>query len=108
MVLLIVALYTTQIDELLGERDELIATRRRRVIIGWVLAAAAILERLAEYLAPSHLVVLLGTIGWLALFVFITWTLLRNLIRQKRVTGETIAMSISVYLLIGFTWESYT
>jgi hypothetical protein len=52
--------------------------------------------------------VLLGTIGWLALFVFITRTLLRNLIRQKRVTGETIAMSISVYLLIGFTWESYT
>jgi voltage-gated potassium channel len=29
---------------------------------------------------------------------------LRGVLRQKEITSETISMSISVYLLLGFTW----
>jgi hypothetical protein len=41
---------------------------------------------------------------WLLLFIFVTWHLLRGVLRQREITSETISMSISVYLLLGFTW----
>jgi hypothetical protein len=41
---------------------------------------------------------------WLLLFAFITWHLLRGVLRQREITSETISMSISVYLLLGFTF----
>jgi hypothetical protein len=61
-------------------------------------------ERLAIIFVPSPAVYLAGTTLWLLLFVFITWNQLRGVLRQKEVTSETISMSISVYLLLGFTW----
>lgn len=104
MVLMLVSLYTIQIDELVGERETLLAQRRRRSVIGWVLAVPAFAERLAIVFMPSRAVIIAGTISWLLLFTFITWSELRAVIKQREVTGETIAMSISVYLLIGLTW----
>ena len=47
VLLLLVALYTIQVDELVGEREPLLAQRKRRSIIGWALAVPAIAERLA-------------------------------------------------------------
>jgi amino acid transporter len=104
VVLLLVGLYTTQIDELTGEREKLLATRKRRVIIAWLLAGVAAGERLLQLAVQNHLFALIGSIGWLMFFGFITWIQLRNLLRHKEVTGETISMSISTYLLLGFTW----
>src|SRR5437867_8911058 len=46
LLLLIVALYTTQIDDLEGEREVLLAQRRRRRIVGFTLAVLAFVERL--------------------------------------------------------------
>jgi hypothetical protein len=104
LILLLFALYAIQVDELVGERKTLLAQRRRRSIIGWALAVPAIAERLSMILMPSRMLYLSGTILWLLLFTFITWNQLRGVLRQKEITGETISMSISVYLLLGFTW----
>jgi voltage-gated potassium channel len=103
LILLLFALYAIQVDELVGEREVLLAQRRRRSIIGWALAVPAIAERLAMILMPSPILYLSGTILWLLLFIFITWNQLRGVLRQKEITGETISMAISVYLLLGFT-----
>jgi voltage-gated potassium channel len=104
LVLLFVALYTVEVDELVGERETLLAQRRRRSIIGWVLLVPAIAERIVVQFAPSRMLYLVGTIWWLLLFSFLTWNQLRAVLRQKEVSRETISMSISIYLLIGFTW----
>src|SRR4029077_6128266 len=45
IVLMLVALYTVGIDELVGERATLLAERRRRRIVGWMLAIPALAER---------------------------------------------------------------
>lgn len=104
MGLLLVALYALQVDDLVGDRQRLVAERRRRGIIGGALAALAIAERLYMMLAPNPRIVLMGTIVWLAFFAFVTWHQLRALLRQKDITSETLSMAMSVYLLLGLTW----
>jgi hypothetical protein len=102
--LLLVALYTVQVDELVGERDLLVRHRRRRSRIGWALAVPAAFERVLVIIAPNNWVYKLGTIFWWLVFAFVTLNQLRNLLKQKEVTGETISMAVSVYLLLGLTW----
>ncbi len=104
LLLLVFALYAIQVDELVGERETLLAQRRRRSMIGWALAVPAIVGRLGLIFVPSPALYLAATTLWLLLFAFITWHLLRGVLRQKEITSETISMSISVYLLLGFTW----
>src|SRR5215470_19286159 len=53
MLLMLVALYATQVDELVGEREALLVERRRRSIVGWTLAVLAIAERFGVMFAPS-------------------------------------------------------
>ena len=102
--LLLVALYTIQVDELVGEREVLLAQRKRRSIVGWALAVLAIAERLIAIFAPSAELYKAGTICWLLFVAFVTWTELRSVLKQKEITSETISMAISVYLLLGLTW----
>ena len=104
MLLLLVAVYTTQVDELVGSRDVLLAQRRRRNIVGWALAVPALIERLYVVLAPNPRLYVASSICWLLFFGFLTWSQLRMLLKHREVTSETIAMSISVYLLLGLTW----
>jgi hypothetical protein len=104
LVLMLVSLYTIQVDELVGERQTLLAQRKKRSIIGWALAVPATVDRVVIMFAPNRTLILAGTVCWLLLFAFITLSELRSLLKQKEVTGETISMSISVYLLIGLTW----
>ncbi|MBP1684122.1 MAG: hypothetical protein H6Q33_265 [Deltaproteobacteria bacterium] len=103
-VLLLAALYTIQVDELVGDRQVLLTQRRRRSLVGWALAVPAIAERIYMILAPSPRLYVVGAISWLLFFGFVTVSQLRSLLRQKQVTSETIAITISVYLLIGLTW----
>ncbi|HYL59864.1 MAG TPA: potassium channel family protein [Candidatus Acidoferrales bacterium] len=102
--LMLLSLYTIQIDELAGERKSLLAEKRRRSIVGWCLAVPAIADRLIVITHPIHSLYLAGSIVWFSLFAFITWQELRSVLRQKEITAETISLSISIYLLIGFTW----
>jgi hypothetical protein len=105
LVVLLAALLTIRIDDLVGERTALLVLRRRRRFIGWALALPAIGERLWILFAPSdRRILLIGSICWLLFFAYVTWSQFRSLLEQREVTGETISMSISVYLLLGATW----
>jgi Ion channel len=104
LVVLLIALYNIDVDELMGERETLLVQSRWRRLIGWMLVGAAFVERLAVAYAHSLTVDLTGSIAWLLLLSFVTWSTLRGVLKQKAVTSETISMSISVYLLLGFTW----
>lgn len=104
LILLLVALLTVQIDELVGEHDVLLARRQRGRWIGWALAVPAIIERLAMLMFSSPFLYLIGTLSWLLFFSYVTWSQLRTLLKHREVTGETISMAMSIYLLIGITW----
>ena len=104
LVLLLVALYTIQVDELVGERETLLTERRRRSILGWTLAGLAFAGRVAMIFFPWPRLYIAGLVCWLVFFSFVTWTELRSVLKQKHVTSETISMAISVYLLFGLTW----
>jgi Ion channel len=105
VLLLLVALYNINIDELVGERGRLLAQSRRRRILGWALASAAAAERLAIiFFVHNRTLDLAGSISWLLFVLFVTLSELRSVLKQREVTGETICMAISVYLLLGFTW----
>lgn len=104
LTLLLIALYNINVDELMGERENLLAQSRRRRQIGWALVAAAFIERLAVVYAHSRTLNLVGSLGWMLLLSFVTWSTLRGVLKQRAVTSETICMSISVYLLLGVTW----
>jgi len=104
LMLLILSLYNIDVDELVGDRQTLLAQRRRRSIIAWTLGIPAIAERLIVIFTPSHSIYLAGSIVWLLLFAFITWNELRAVLKQKDITREVISMAISVYLLFGLTF----
>jgi amino acid transporter len=104
LALLLIALLTIQVDELVGERERLLVQRRRRTLIGWLLAGPAIVERLLMMLHPSPRLTLVGSISWALFFAFVTWSQLRSMLKQREVTGETISNAVSVYLLLGLTW----
>lgn len=102
--LLIVALYTIQVEELVGERHRLTAERRRRIVVGWSLAGAAVVERVLTIFRPIHALFLTAVVCYLLFFGFVAWQELRAVMRQRTITAEAISMSISVYLLMGITW----
>jgi voltage-gated potassium channel len=104
MLVLMVALYTLQVDELVGDRELLLKQRKHRAVVGWVLAIVAIALRLAIIVSPSHELATIGGISWLSFFAYVTLTELRGVLKQKRITRESISMSVSVYLLLGLTW----
>jgi hypothetical protein len=105
VVLLLVALYNINVDELVGERGLLLTQARHRRLLGWTLAAAAAAERIATIFVHNHPTLnVAGTICWLLFVVFVTVSQLRSVLRQREVTGETICMAVSVYLLMGFSW----
>jgi amino acid transporter len=104
MLVLMLALYTIQVDELVGDRERLLRQRKHRATVGWVLAIVAIVLRLAIVFSPSHRLATVGGISWLLFFGYVTLTELRGVLKQKRITRESISMSVSVYLLLGLTW----
>jgi voltage-gated potassium channel len=103
LLVLLVALLTIQVDDL-GEREALLVQRRRRSFVGWALAVPAVAERLWVFFAPNPQLLLVGSFSWLLFFVYVTWSQLRSLLKQREVTAETISMSISIYLLLGLSW----
>jgi hypothetical protein len=104
LVVMLIALFTIQVDDLTGERKALLAQRRRRYLVGWALAVPAVAERLLLFLAPRSWLVTVGAVSWLSFIAFVAWSQLRSVMRQKEITGETISSSASVYLLFGLAW----
>jgi hypothetical protein len=104
MLVLMVAVYTIQVDELLRDRELLVQQRRKRGFIGWALAIVGIVLRLGLFASPSRKLAMASALSLLLFFGFVALTELRAVLRQRTVTRETISMSISVYLLFGLTW----
>jgi hypothetical protein len=104
VVLLLVALYNINVDELIGDRGRLLVQRKRRRVLGWTLAAAAGFERVSLIFDHSRRLVLVGSISWLLFVLFVTVSELRSVLKQREITGETICMAISCYLLLGLNW----
>lgn len=104
LALLLMALYNIDVDELVGDRDLLLARNRKRRIVGWALGVSAIAARLIVTFAPGRSLYLADSIVWLLLFGFITWNELRAVLKQREITREVISMSISTYLLFGLTF----
>jgi voltage-gated potassium channel len=104
VMLLLVALYNINVDELVGERGLLLTEARHRRLLGWILAVAAGVDRIATIFVHNPMLSMAGTISWLLFVVFIASSQLRSVLRQREVTGETICMAVSVYLLFGFAW----
>ncbi len=104
LLLLGISLYSIEIDELVGEREALLAQVRRQRILGWTLALAAIVERVLGAFWPVSLAAHIGTYGWLMFFAYVSAAKLRQLLQQRVVTGETISLAVAVYLLLGMTW----
>jgi hypothetical protein len=104
LLVMLVALLTIQVDDLVGEREALLVQRRRRSFVGWALAVPAVAARLWLFVAPNPRLLLPASFSWLLFFVYITWSQLRSLLKQREVMGETISMSISIYLLLGVSW----
>ncbi|HUI27575.1 MAG TPA: potassium channel family protein [Candidatus Kryptonia bacterium] len=98
------SLYAIRVDDLVGDRAVLLAQRRRRSVVGWAFAVVGVAERLGTMVVPSSGLYALGAISWFLFFLFVTVNQLRSVLRQKEITGETISMSVSVYLLLGITW----
>lgn len=104
LLILLLALYTVQADELVGEREFLMVERRRLRLVGWGLALLALIERVAMMVRPTWALYVAGSVGWGTFLCFITWSEWRSILRQKEVTSETVSMAISVYLLLGLSW----
>jgi hypothetical protein len=104
LLVMLVALLTIQVDDLVGERAALLVQRRRRRFIGWALAVPAVTERLWLFFAPDPRAFQVGAVSWLLFFAYVTWSQLRSLLKQREITGETISMSITIYLLLGMCW----
>jgi hypothetical protein len=104
VLVLVVALYTIQVDELLGDRERLLKQRKKSGLVGWTLAIVAVVFRLGDIVSPSHQLAAASSISLLLFLGFVALTELRAVLKQRTVTRETISMSISVYLLFGLTW----
>jgi voltage-gated potassium channel len=103
--LMILALLAIQVDELVGEEARLRAERRRNWIVGGILAAIVIGLRVLIAYSPAGNITLVWELFVMAFIGFVTWNELRAVLRQKDITGESISMAISVYLLLGLTWS---
>src|SRR5262245_11700006 len=105
LIVLLVALYNMEVEELGGDHTKLLAGRRRRRTVGWTLAVLAAAERLGVLVVGNeNWYEGIGLASWFAFFAFVTAGELRNLVRHRTVTRETISMSVSVYLMLGVTW----
>jgi len=104
VLVLVVALYTIQVDELLGDGERLLRHRKKSGLVGWTLAIVAVIFRLGDIVSPNHRLATASSISLLLFFGFVALTELRAVLKQRTVTRETISMSISVYLLFGLTW----
>jgi voltage-gated potassium channel len=104
LLVMVLAVYIIWIDERIGDETAPVAQRWRHSIVGCALAVPAIAGRLIAFFAPDRRLYLAFSITGLLFFAFITWSELRDVLRQKTITGETIRMAILVYLLLGLTW----
>lgn len=72
VLLLLVALYKVQIDDPVGQKKTLLAQRRRRGIIAWLLGLIAVTECMVSFFAPSPPLNVAGPVAYFLFFACIT------------------------------------
>ncbi len=105
VLILLLALLTVEADAIAEAGGDQHQTRRGWRRVAWLLAGVAIAERVESLLSPTRVLLLAGAISYLAFFAFVAASHFRTMLRAKHVTGETISMSISTYLLIALAWS---
>ena len=103
--ILMLALLTVEADATAEAGADRKVERRGWRRAAWLLAGIVIAERVESLVSPTRVLLTAGTISYLAFFLFVAASHFRTMLRAKRVTGETISMSISTYLLIALAWS---
>jgi voltage-gated potassium channel len=103
--ILMIALLTVEADATAEAGADRTVERRGWRRAAWLLAGIVIAERVESLVSPTRVLLTAGTISYLAFFLFVAASHFRTMLRAKRVTGETISMSISTYLLIALAWS---
>jgi hypothetical protein len=104
LVVLLGSLLSLEIDNPAGAPKTWARRRRWWRLLVAALALLAIGERAWIVLVPNPVLLRWSTLCWGLLFFYVTWSQLRRLLRKTEITGKTISMSISIYLLFGLSW----
>lgn len=78
--------------------------RRRTMLAGLLLLAPALVFRWGEHFAPGRLPHPMSTLTFIAFMSFVTFHLLRFILRAARVNSEVISAAVAVYLVLGIIW----
>lgn len=105
VVILLMALLTVEADAIAEAGADRKRTRRGWRRAAWIFAGIVLGERVESLLSPTHALLTVGTISYFLFFTFVAASHFRTMLRAKHVTGETISMSISTYLLIALVWS---
>lgn len=104
VVILLMALLTVEADAIAEAGADKRHVRRGWRLLAWLFAGVVLAERAETLLSPTRALETVGTVSYLLFFAFVAASHFRTMLRAKRVTGETISMSISTYLLIALGW----
>ncbi|MBY0278254.1 hypothetical protein K2Z84_23245 [Candidatus Binatia bacterium] len=103
--ILLLALLTVEADAIAEAGGDRRRMRRGWRRVAWLLAAVAIAERVESLLSPTRILLAVGAVSYLVFFSFVAASHFRTMLRARHVTGETISMSVSTYLLIALAWS---
>ena len=60
------------------------------------MAAFPVIEPVAAIVAPIRLMLVAGSVSWLLFIAYVTWCVLRNVLKQKEITTETIYVDLGL------------
>lgn len=81
-----------------------ICDTRRDTLMALVLGTPALVVHAAHYLFPQLFMYTLLTACLIVFYVYMTFSVLRHVLREKSVDADIIAGSICIYLLMGMVW----
>jgi len=88
-----------------------VSGNKRTLWVGLGLSVPAFLQRTGEFLSSQTVGATVDLpyreLYSLPLFLFIVAHILRDILSQKQVTGETLRGAICLYLLLGIIWTSF-
>jgi hypothetical protein len=81
--------------------------RRRLVRIAWALAIPALGSAWILYFYPNPALLVVGLSFRSAFLLLLAWVVLRDVLNQREVTGDTLAGAACGYLILGVLWAGF-
>ena len=78
--------------------------RKRLLVLGAVFALPAVLGRWASYAVQNPTLFGVGQVRGFLFLAFTTGAVLSRVLRDQRVTADTVNGALCVYLMLGVTW----